>query len=79
MLHPDRRRVRLLVGLAVIVLLLVIVPRSSNAQTAPSLSLGDVTHSADGAASVPISASAEELATLAVFVDGEAVPFTVSS
>jgi len=73
----SRRLLQLAVGCAVIVILLVMVPRSSSAQTAPSLSVGAITHSADGTTVATLSASSEELATLAVFVDGEPVPFEV--
>ncbi len=68
----------LLVGLSVIVILLVVVPRNSSAQTTGALTLGAVTHSADGTTTASLSGTPEELATLSVTIDGEPVPFEVS-
>lgn len=68
----------LIVGLSVIVILLVVVPRNSSAQTTGSLTLGEVTHSADGTTVATLSGAAEELASLEVSIDGASVPFEVS-
>ena len=65
-------------ALSVIVILLVVVPRHSSAQTSGSLAVGPLVHNADGTATAPISGTAEELSALSVLVDGEPVPFSVS-
>lgn len=74
----SRRLRPVALGLAVIVILLVVVPRNSSAQTVGSLNLSGITHGADGTIVASLTGSNEELASLSVFVDGEPVPFEVS-
>lgn len=77
MLSHSRRLGYIAGALAVIVLLLVVVPRGSSAQAVPTLELGSATHSIDGTIAVPVTATGGALESLSVTVDGAPVPFEV--
>lgn len=77
--RQNRRSSLLATAGAVIVLLLVVLPQSSAAQRTPALEMGSPSHSADGTIVASLRASDEAAGSLAVLVDGDAVPFAVTS
>lgn len=77
MLPTSRGLGPLIAAVAVFMLLIVVMPSSSSAQTSTTIEVGTPVHSADGTIVTSLVANAEAIASLAVLIDGQAVPFTV--
>jgi MYXO-CTERM domain-containing protein len=79
-MHPSLSRWAHITAIAVIVILVVAIPRPSEAQTPTgALVVGPIQHRPDGTITTTVSGSADALASLEAFVDGAPATLEVSS